>query len=160
ASADETGQVQATIPLTIEASMEGVEPGEPCTYRAESFTGEPVLVSCQPNIQTVMGTEDGKMLVPMGWQWVPLSQAEEISLESQEDGLGKAASALQAFPHVELVSGGGETFSVRGAFVEKLAHDERELLGVDDTMFLLAGLGVEQSYGVRKLAQAATGKEP
>src|SRR5690606_32147812 len=52
ASADETGQVQATIPLTIEASMEGVEPGEPCTYRAESFTGEPVLVSCQPNIQT------------------------------------------------------------------------------------------------------------
>lgn len=160
ASSDESGHLQATIPLNIEASMSGVEQGEPTTYRAESFTGEQVLVSCQPNIQTVTGTEDGKMLVPMDWQWVPLGQADEIALESQEDGLGKAASAASAFPHVEVVSAGGATYSVRGGLVEKLAHDERELLGVDDVMFLLAGLGVEQGYGVRKLAQAFTGKEP
>ena len=78
----------------------------------------------------------------------------------QEDGLGKAASAATAYPHVELVSAGGSTYSVRGVLVEKLAHDERELLGVDDTMFLLAALGVEQGYGVRKMAAAFSGKEP
>lgn len=154
------GGLQATVPLTIEGSMAGLGEGEPMVYRAESFTGEQVLISIQPNIQTVTGTEDGKMLVPEGWQWVPLTQADEIALESQEDGLGKAASARMAFPHVEVVSAGGATYSVRGSAVEKLAHDDRELLGLDDVMFLLAGLGVEQGYGVRKLAAASTGKEP
>jgi len=156
----EGGDIQATIPLTIAASMAGIGEGEPTSYRAESFTGEDVLVSCQPNIQTVMGTEDGKMLVPAHWQWVPLDKAEEIAVESQEDGVGKMASLNRARASVDLVSGGGGTYSLRGHFVEKLAHDEREMLGIDDAMFLLAGLGVEQNYGVRKLAQAMTGQAP
>lgn len=156
----EGGDIQATVPLTISASMAGIEEGEPTSYRAESFTGEDVLVSCQPNIQTVMGTEDGKMLVPAHWQWVPLGKAEEIVVESQEDGVGKTASLDRARASVDLVSGGGGTYSLRGHFVEKLAHDEREMLGIDDVMFLLAGLGVEQNYGVRKLAQAMTGQAP
>lgn len=156
----EGGELQATVPLTISASMAGIGEGEPTSYRAESFTGEDVLVSLQPNIQTVMGTEDGKMLIPAHWQWVPLDKADEIAVESQEDGLGKAASLERSLASVELVSGGGGTYSLRGPFVEKLAHDERELLGIDDAMFLLAGLGVEQGYGVRKLAQAMTGLAP
>lgn len=151
--------VQATIPLTISASMGGIDPGEPMTYRAESFTGEQVLVSCQPNIQTVTGTEDGKMLIPIDWVWVPLDQAEQIVLESQEDGLGKAASVAMSFPAVE-VRGSNGIYSVCGHAVEKLAHDEREQLGIDDVMFLLAALGTEQGYGVSKLASAFTGAEP
>jgi hypothetical protein len=155
------GEVQATIPLTIEASMQGLESGEPTTYKAESFTGESVLVSVQPNIQMATGTEDGKLLIPADWQWVPLDSAEAISVESQEDGLGsKAASARGTETIVELVSGGGGTYSVRGAAVEKLAHDERELLGIDDAMFLLAALGAEQDYAVKKLASAMTGLAP
>lgn len=158
ASADGAGVLQATIPLTIEASMAGIAEGEPTTYRAESFTGESVLVSVQPNIQTVTGTEDGKMLVPDSWQWVPLDQADEISIESQEDGAGGAKEASARSVHV--VSGGGGTYSVRGAAVEKLAHDERELLGIDDAMFLLAALGAEQGYAVKKLANAMPGLAP
>lgn len=151
--------VKATVPLTISASVGSIN-GEPGTYRAESFTGEDVIVSCQPNIQTVVGTEDGKMLIPDSWQWVPLDQAEPIALESQEDGLGKAAALRRKFASVELVSGGGGTYSLRGPLVEKLAHDDREMLGLDEMMFLLAGLGVNQDYGVQKLSQAMTGEEP
>lgn len=151
--------VQATIPLTISARVSMGE-GEPTMYKAESFTGEDVLVSCQPNIQTVVGTEDGKMLIPDTWQWVPLGQADSIALESQEDGLGKAAALRRKFASVEVVSGGGGTYSLRGHLVEKLAHDEREMLSLDETMFLLAGLGVNQNYGVQKLSHAMTGEEP
>lgn len=152
--------VQATVPLTISASMAGMGEGEPDTYRAESFSGEQVMVSRQPNIQAVIGMGDGKMLIPEHWQWVPLSQADEIAVESQEDGIGKAASLRRSLASVDLVSGGGGTFSFRGPLVEKLAHDDREMLGIDDTMFLLAGFGVQQDYGVRKIAEAMTGLEP
>lgn len=150
---------QATVPLTISATLAGIGEGEPMSYRAESFSGEDVLVSCQPNIQTVTGTEDGKMLVPAHWEWIPLDKADEVAVESQEDGL-KMASLERDLASVRLVSGGGGTYSLRGAHVEKLAHDEREMLGIDDTMFLLAGLGVDQDYGVRKIAEATPGLAP
>jgi hypothetical protein len=159
ATADGPNGPQATVPLTISATLAGIGEGEPMSYRAESFSGEDVLVSCQPNIQTVTSTGDGKMLIPDSWEWVPLDKAEEVAVESQEDGL-KMASLARELESVRLVSGGGGTFSVRGTHVEKLAHDERELLGIDDTMFLLAALGVEQDYGVRKMAEALPGLEP
>jgi hypothetical protein len=149
---------QATVPLTIDATLAGIGEGEPMSFRAESFSGEQVLVSRQPNIQTVTST-DGKMLVPDSWEWVPLDHAEEVAVESQEDGL-KMASLERELGSIRLVSGGGGTFSFRGDHVTKLGHDEREMLGIDDAMFLLAGLGVDQDYGVRKIAEASTGLAP
>lgn len=158
ATADGPDGAQATVPLTIDATLAGIGSGEAMSYRAESFTGQQVLVSCQPNIQTVQAI-DGKMLVPQGWRWLPLDKAEEVAVESQEDGL-KMASLARDLDSVHLVCAGGATFSLRGEHVEKLAHDEREQLGVDDTMFLLAGLGVEQAYGVRKIAESLSGEAP
>jgi hypothetical protein len=149
---------RATVPLTIDATLAGVGTGEPMSYRAESFTGQDILVSCQPNIQSVSNV-DGKMLVPADWKWLPLDHAKEVAVESQEDDL-KVASVLRDMDSVHLVSAGGATFSLRGEQVEKLAHDEREQLGIDDTMFMLAALGVDQDYGVRKIAQAITGEAP
>jgi hypothetical protein len=149
---------RATVPLTIDATLAGVGMGEPMSYRAESFTGQDILVSCQPNIQSVSNV-DGKMLVPADWKWLPLDHAKEVAVESQEDDL-KVASVLRDMDSVHLVSAGGATFSLRGEQVEKLAHDEREQLSIDDTMFMLAALGVDQDYGVRKIAQAITGEAP
>jgi hypothetical protein len=151
---------KATIPLDIQGSVD-MGDGEPSLYRAESFTGEQVMVSLQPNIVAVTGTEDGKMLIPSSWSWLPLDHTDAVALESQEDGLGgKTASLRAADSTIELVSGHGGTYSLRGLPVEKLAHDEREMLGLDDTMFLLAGLGVPQKRGIEKLAKAMTGLEP
>lgn len=149
-------EVQATIPLNISGSA--TLPSGETMYRAESFSGEDVMVCLQPNIATVVASDEGKMIIPDSWQWVPLDAADEIAVESQEDDLAKAASAKLGDKYVDIA--GGSTFSMRGPLVEKLAHDEREGLGVDDAMFLLAGLGVDQDYGVRKLAEASSGLEP
>lgn len=148
----------ATVPLTIDATLAGVGSGEPMSYRAESFTGQQVLVSCQPNIQMVQNV-DGKMLVPESWRWVPLDHAKEVAVESDEEGL-KMASLERDLGSVHLVSAGGATFSLRGDHVTKLGHDEREQLGIDDTMFLLGGLGVDLGYATRKMAQAIGGEAP
>jgi hypothetical protein len=105
--------------------------------------------------------EEGRMLVPAHWQWLPLGQAEAVALKSSEEDTPaeKEAEAQGMYTSVDVVSG-GEQFSIRGYPVEKLAASEREFLSVDDAMFLLAGLGVEQGYGVRKLAESMLGREP
>jgi len=153
--------VQATVPLKLAGSFEPA-PGEPGVFQAETYDGRPVEVSIQPNLQTVVAMEEGRMLVPEHWQWLPLDQAEAVVLQSSEKDevpAEKEASARRAYASVDVVSGGQE-FSIRGYPVEKIAAAEREFLNVDDAMFLLAGLGVEQDYAIKKLAQAMTGTEP
>lgn len=153
----EGGEMQATIPLTIQSSS--AMPGEPTDMQAETFDGRPVVVSIQPNIQTVIGTDD-KMLIPEGWQWSPLGEAEAVNLVAAEEDAPKEASARRKFASVEVRSGGADTFSISGFPVEKLAYSEREMISLDDAMFLLSGLGVNQRYGIKKLGQAYAGREP
>jgi hypothetical protein len=154
----QVGQLQATIPMTITASMAGIAEGEPMVFEAETFDGRPVQVSLQPNIQGVTGTPEGRMLIPANWLWTPLAQADNVALVSAEES-SKQAQAQRTFASVEVVSG-GETFSVRGPAVEKLASDQRDFLDINDAMFLLAGLGVDQSYGMQKLGEASSASAP
>ena len=152
--------VEATIPLKLAGSYEPA-PGEPSVFQAETYDGRPVEVSVQPNVQTVVATGDGRMLVPEHWQWLPLDQAEAVVLKSSEGDVPaeKEAAARSMYTTVDIISG-GEEFTIRGLPVEKLASAERDFLDVDAAMFLLAGLGVEQGYGIKKLSQALTGTEP
>jgi len=152
----EGGEVIATVPLRLMGSF--AAPGQPGVHQAESWDGRPVEVSVQPNIQTVVPM-DGRLLVPAHWRWMQLSKAEAVDLVSSEDDAPKEASARRTFASVEVISG-GETFSIRGYPVEKIASAEREFLNLDDAMFLLSGLGVGQQYGVRKLAEAMSGRAP
>jgi hypothetical protein len=149
---------EATIPLRLQGSFSPAQ-GEPGVFQGETYDGRPVEVSVQPNIQTVVSMEEGRMLVPAHWQWLPLDQSEAVALASSEEGVPKQASALRTLSTVQVVSG-GEEFSIRGHAVEKLAYDEREFLDVDGAMFLLAGLGVSPAYGIKKLGQAMSGREP
>jgi hypothetical protein len=155
----EGGTLRATIPLTLHSSTSGPDPAEPPVFQGETYDGNPVEVSVQPNIQTVVGSPDGRMLVPAHWQWSPLNQAGDVSLASSEPEVNKQAAAIRHFASVQIRSG-GETFSISGPAVEKLASAEKEFINLDDAMFLLAGLGVEQGYGMRKLAEASTGFHP
>lgn len=149
----EDGGLVATIPMELTGSF--AQPGEPSVSQGVTFDGRQVEVSQQPNLQTIFGTPE-RLLVPMHWKWLPMDKAGEVSLRSSEDGAPKEASARRAFASVDVVSGGSQ-FSIRGPVVEKIAHDQREFLDVDDAMFLLAGLGVEQAYGMRKLAESTMG---
>jgi hypothetical protein len=151
-------EVLATIPMTVSGSFEPAQ-GEPSVLQGETYDGRPVEVSVQPNIQAVTGVE-GRMLVPIDWQWLPLSQSEAVDLVSSEHNPpAKEAAARRMLASVEVVSG-GETFSVRGPAVEKLASAEREFLDLDAAMFLLAGLGVDSDYTIRKLGESMAGREP
>lgn len=149
--------MEATIPMTLSGSYVA-GPDQPITHSGETFDGNPVQVSRQPNIQVVMGFGD-QMLVPMHWQWLPLDEAASVDLASSDGGENKQASAQRGMASVEVVSGGTD-FSIRGFAVDKLASDQRSFLDLDAAMFLLAGLGVEQGYGMKKLAQASSGFEP
>lgn len=155
--------IKATVPMEISGSFQGPQGAEgeaptPGGLQATTFDGRGVEVSQQPNIQTVVPM-DGKMLIPEHWQWLPLNKAESVSLVGGDEDAPKEASAQRHFASVYILSG-GSTFSFHGPAVEKLAEAEREFVNVDDAMFILAGLGVEQQYGIRKLGQATSGREP
>ena len=148
--------LRATVPLKIEASYSEGE--EPATYTASTFDGRPTEISIQPNIQNVVGAE-GKMLIPQHWRWMPLGESKSVALVDSEGASQKEASVQRAMASVE-VRCSGNCFSVKGPSVTKLAHDQREFLNIDDTMFLLAGLGVDQEYATTKLGQSFNGSEP
>ena len=150
--------IQATIPIDIQNSA--TTPEEPTTFSGETFDGSPIEVSVQPNIQVVMGTEDGKMLVPEHWKWLPLNQSDAVDLASSEEEAPKEASAQRALATVQVRCTGQDSFSVNGPLIDKLAHDEREFLSLDSTMFLLSGLGVKPDYAIQKLGEAYNGSAP
>lgn len=166
------GTIQATLPMTLQGStsMEG----EPRTFVGETYDGRPAQVSLQPNIQNPVGMEaEGKLLLPAHWKWTPMDKADHVVLEGGEDAEGppEEAGAPVAMPAPAPEASEGppvkaasvyvrsdlSTFSFAGEPVEKLASEEREFLDVDQAMFLLAGLGVDQAHGVRKLAEAMAG---
>lgn len=149
--------VRATVPMTLSGSYE--QGGEPSTFVGETFDGRPVEVSIQANIAQPIGMEEGKLLLPQSWQWSPMDKADSVALVGSEESFEDPdAEDKQAM--VSIRSSGAGTFSLSGYPVEKLAHDEREFLDVDQAMFLLAGLGVDQGYGATKLAHAMTGARP
>lgn len=155
----EGDDVKATVPLFLHGSFKGTQPEEPTTHMGETFDGRPVELSVQPNLQTVVGTPEGRMLVPQHWQWMALNEAETTALVSSEEDFSEPEEAKQAAASVWVVSG-GNCFSLRGAAVEKLASDQREFLDVDQALFLLAGLGTNLDYGIRKMGEATAGREP
>ena len=149
----EDGVLKATIPMTFGSGYTS-SLDEPDVHVGSTFDGREVEVSQQPNIQMIMGTEEGKMLVPAHWKWLPLTSSESVKLTTTEGDEEKSAAARVTYASVEVRCGGQDSFSVSGPAVEKLASEDRSFLSLDDTMFLLSGLGVDQAYGVKKLAQS------
>jgi len=156
---DAEGKVQMTIPFELGGSFS--MPGEPGVFNGETFDGTPVEVSLQPNIKTVMSTPDGRVLVPEGWSWLPLTNSQAVGLVG-----GEAAVETETPEEMEekeshvVVRSDGQLFSFSGVPVEKLARDQKQDLDVDDAMFLLSGLGTHQGYGAEKLAHAAYSDAP
>lgn len=157
---DGDGKVHMTIPLELGASS--AMPGEPTVYQGETFDGRQVEVSVQPNIQTVMGTPEGRMLVPQNWSWLPLTDSQAVGLVGGDEAVveGKTEEQFEEKKSYVTVRSDGQVFSFSGDPVEKLAYEQRQMLDLDSAMFLLAGLGTHQGYGAEKLAQAAYLEQP
>lgn len=151
------GRAQATVPMTLQASMDSGEGA--VVMHGETYDGTPIQVSVQPNIQDIQSV-DGRLIIPESFSWLPLDKAEDTHLVENAEGWGAEAKAKEAMATVRLRCGGEGTFSVEGLPVEKLALDQRQFLSLDDTLFLLAGLGADLDYAQEKLGQAAAWSAP
>jgi hypothetical protein len=154
------GRAQATIPLTLNASLEGPDSSEGTTLVAETFDGREVHISIQPHIQHVEGTAEGRMLIPETMRWLPLDKAEEVVLASDPAAFEKTAHPTRTFATIVIRSGGEDNFSLSGLPLEKIAAEDKSFLSFDDTVFLLAGLGVTPEYAMQKMASAWGHSEP
>ena len=146
----QNGKAEATIPMTVKGSTNN-QGEEGVTLHCVTYDGREVQVSIQPNIQKVVPGEN-QLLIPDSFSWLPLDKAEDTKLVDQPEGFNKEAQAKRAFATVTLRGGGG-AYSVSGFPVDKLASDERSFLDIDSTMFLLAGLGTDMGYVMKKLGQ-------
>lgn len=176
-SQTEDGQLQATIPLELAGGSYAM-PGEPSTLSGSTFDGREIEISIQPNIQTIMTSPEGKVLIPDTWQWTPLGAAEAVSLtsaessepvsedeydaserETPEEMGGEGAEEVSEKESHVVIRGDHDCFTFTGPAVSKLASTDTSMVGLDQAMFLLAGLGVHQGYGVEKLAHSLNGPQ-
>ena len=170
-SIDNDGQIQATIPLEL-AGSHGME-GEPSTFVGETYDGRPVEVSVQPNIQEPTPMDEGKLLLPETWRWCSTATAEHVALaggdeEDPEGELGGEEGMEEEPPMMDeevkessvMVRSSGDTFSISGPAVMKLASAEKDFVDFDQALFVLAGLGVDMGHGATKLAHSMAGMAP
>ena len=166
---DQDGQIQATIPMALEGSHQ--MGGEPANFVGETYDGRPVELSVQPNIQELTPMEEGKLLVPEHWRWCSMANSQSVALAGGEEeaNIGGEAEEAPPEPNEEEVKessayvtarASGDSFSLSGPGVAKLASVEKEFVDFDQAMFVLAGLGVEMGYGATKLAHAMTNAFP
>lgn len=142
--------IRMTIPFEFNDSYEMED--QPKVFSGVSFDGRPVEVSVQPNIQDITPVDEKRILIPEDWLWLPMDGVEGISLvgteEAQAGNLGEKAACVR-------VISDGTSFSFKGTPLLKIANDQKNWLNLDDAMFLLSGLGVDQEHGATKLAEAA-----
>jgi len=148
---------EATIPFDLQGSIS--QEGE-IAMMGSTFDGHPVqVVFNQPNLEKI--TFDGQtVMIPESFQWLPLDQENEVALASKPEEVGKTAEAKRSMVSVVVRSDGSNNFSFEGLPVEKLGSVEKNFLDLNESLFLLAGLGVEASYGQKKLAEAAYWSQP
>lgn len=149
--------LEATIPMEVRATLSNE--GE-VLYSTTTYDGRPVDVAVQPNIQEITLAPNGHVLIPEDFRWMPL-QGEATALVGSADEVGKTAAAVRHLVGSVMIRGGdAHDLSISGPLVDKLAHDEREFIDVDQAMFLLGGLGVDPRQAASKIAHAITYRRP
>ena len=154
----DNGRAQATVPMTINSSI-AAESQADVVLSGETFDGRPVQISIQPNIDQPTPSEDGHLLIPEWWCWLPLDKAEDTTLIGNPEEFNKEAQLTRALSSVTVRSD-GESFSFAGLPIDKLAAEERDFLSLDDSLFLLGVLGTDLDYAMKKLGEAAAFSRP
>ena len=148
------GRAEATVPMTIKATLSAPEQGGVILH-AETFDGREVQVIVQPNLEKITPSPEGDhLLIPDTFCWLPLDKAEETQLCGDPESFSKEGEAALKLASVQVRSDGTGGFSVSGFAVDKLANDQKNFLSLDDTMFLLSGLGADLDYVQKKLGFA------
>ena len=99
-------------------------------------------------------------MLPSEVKWLPLDNAEKIGLMDGKETFDKTSAPNRHLASVVVRAGGEDSFSFSGLPIQKLAAADTQYLSLDDSLFLLAGLGVDTNYGTKKLAEAVAGNKP
>jgi hypothetical protein len=155
----EDGHAQATVPMTVNASVADAEQGGVLLH-GETWDGRQVQISVQPNIEEVTPGPDGDhLIIPDTFSWMPLEQAENTALIGNPEEFSKEGEARRKLATVT-VRTDGQTFSFRGLPIEKLASEQTDFISMDDALFLLGALGTDLDYATKKLGEAAAFSRP
>jgi len=145
------GDVEALVPIVIRGKVE-----EPVGIKivGETFAGQPIVIAVQPGIKQPIPL-DGTLLLPDDFLWTPMDQTGHVALQDDIWVMNKTSMAHRELLKVTVRASEGQ-FSFDGIPLDKFAHQDKSFLSLDDSMFLLAGLGVNQKYGATKLGEANT----
>lgn len=148
------GSAQAMIPMTLDGR---IGEGGDIAFAGTTYDGRPVKVVVTHEVDSPT-LEGATCLVPDMWKWMPLDGAKAITVAScPPDQELKTATAVAEGRAVYLRGDSTGAFSFEGPAVAKLAANEREHLSIGDSLFLLAGCGVDQEVARAKLASAFSG---
>jgi len=148
------GSAQAMIPMTLDGR---IGEGGDIAFAGTTYDGRPVKVVVTHEVDSPT-LEGDTCLVPDMWKWMPLDGAKAITVAScPPDQELKTATAVAEGRAVYLRGDSTGAFSFEGPAVAKLAANEREHLSIGDSLFLLAGCGVDQEVARAKLASAFSG---
>jgi hypothetical protein len=149
------GGVDAMVPMTIQGSY---DEGGSHKLHVETYDGRDIFVEHQPNLHRPVDVE-GVCLLPQDFQWMPLGGGEVVLVDHPEDW-GQHKEAARALAAVTVRAGGDNSFALSGLPLNKFAAEDRQFLSLDDTLFLLGGLGTNLNYASEKIAQAIATNAP
>jgi hypothetical protein len=151
------GSYDATVPLEIKASssMEGER-----KMMASTFDGRDVMLAIQPNIKEPL-LEGDTFLIPQSFTWMPLGSSKTTALVSDVDAYNAPKEAQNKVATV-VVRGSPDmgSFSMDGYAVRAIPSNKRQQMTLDDTMFVLGGLGTNMKYAMKKIATAIRHNRP
>lgn len=151
------GKAEATVPIDIKTSLDA---GEGVQFLATSFAGDQVRLVPAPNVKSLTAAPGGAILMPDTMRWLTLADAKQVELCEHPEECGQKQAAARQLLAIDIRSGGSDHFSLSGMPVEKLAHDQREGIGLDDAVFLLAGYGIQPEYAFKKLGESLYAGRP
>jgi hypothetical protein len=144
------GSVEGTVPLDILGSHRAGA-GAPVEFQVTSYDGQSGMVALQPDLRAPVAV-DGTLALPNDMKWLPLGEAKAVALASTpEEFDGQKTAALRRVG-VLVRTFGPDAYGVSGYPIAKVASET--ILGLNETLFLLGGLGVNLDTAAQKLAEA------
>jgi hypothetical protein len=152
------GKAIAMTPMDLAMSFTSPEAGG-AALMGTTMEGSQIQVHVQPGVNSPTMADEGNLIVPDDWKWLPLDRTESVVLVSDPESFSKSAQARQWVGEVTLRAS-GDTFALSGWPIDKVAADERDFIDIDDTLFYLAGMGVEPKYAMKKIGEALSQHKP
>ena len=155
------GRLQAMVPMHVKAALKGEARGDRGVgIMAELMDGTTVEILQQPGVRKVTQVDEGTLIVPENFEWMPLDETEQVSLASHPEEFSKEAAAHSILAEVVVRGSDAGVFSIDGASLSKVASSEKSMVNLDQALFVLAGLGVAPSYAMAKLGQSISEGRP